>query len=195
MNEITKVYRGYLKQTGFSDFPMHHQRQKILKKLEKKYWVEEKLTQRVSMQKQDAVCQDHRLDLITQLEKLHIEIPAPTLRNGIPDIKKPRILLYWYIDIMNRDGLREMIYDLSPDDIVLTMDFTLPDEILELPQFELIAEKRSKLPTLFNLIRDLLRQKFSLRGIADQIKSRLGVNMSHMTVKKIINENNLRFVN
>jgi hypothetical protein len=190
-----KIYRGYLKNTSFSDLQMHHQRLQILKKIDKKYWVEEKLTSPISMQKEEAICQDHRLDLITQLEKINVEIPAPTLRNGKPNPSKERVLLYWYIDFMNRDGFDELLYDLNPDEIVLTMDFTLPEEILDNPQFDLIKEKRSKLPTLFNLIRDQLRQECSLRAIASQIKSRLGIDMSHMTVRKIINENNMALVN
>jgi hypothetical protein len=195
MNEAVKVYRGYLRNTSFSDLQMCHQRLQILKKLENEYWVEEKLTSRISMKKEDTVCQDHRLELITQLEKLTVEVPVPTLKNGKPDPRKPRVLLYWYIDLMNREGFDGLIYDLSPDEIVLTMDFTLPQEILDNPQFNLIKEKRSKWPTLFNLVRDLLKQKCSLRSIANQIRSRLGVDISHTTVRKIINSNNLSFGN
>ena len=190
-----KIYRGYLKNTSFSDLQMPHQRLQILKKIEKKFWVEEKLTSCISVEKQEAVCQDHSIDLITQLENRNVKIHVPTLKNGKPDPSKPRVLLYWYIDILNRDGFQELLYDLNPDEIVLTMDFTLPEEKLDNPQFNLIKEKRSKLPTLFNLIRDQLRQECSLRAIASQIKSRLGIDMSHMTVRKIINENNMALVN
>ena len=190
MNNEIKIYRGYLRNTGFSDLQMNNQREQILKKLQKKYWVEEKLTHRVTMQKQDEVCWDHSLDLITLMGRMNVELSLALWRNGDPDPKKPRVILYWYIDTVNRDGFEELLYDLKPKETVLTMDFTLPEEILENPQFDLIKARGSQLPSLFHLIRDLKRQKYSSRKISDQIKSRKGVNMSHVTVNRIINENN-----
>jgi hypothetical protein len=190
-----KIYRGYLKNTGFSDLKMDIQRQQILKKLEKKNWVEEKLTHRISMESEGEVCSDHNFDFITMMGKLNREIPVSTIKNGIPDPRKPRILLYWYIDTVNRDGYEELIYDLSPEETVLTMDFTLPQEILDDSRFHLIKGKRSQISSLFNLIRDQVRQKCSLRKIASQIKSRLGIDMSHEMVRKIINQNKSSFVN
>ncbi len=189
MSEI-KIYRGYLKKTGFSDLKMKDQRQKILEKIEKEFWVEEKLIHRMSMEKESEVCSDHNIDLITMMGRSNYKVSKFLLKNGIPDPNKPRVLLYWYIDPLNRDGFHELMIDLCPDDSVLTMDFTLPQETLDNPQFNLIKEKRSESPTLFNLIRDLKRQKYSSRKISEQIKSRRGVNMSHVTVNKIINENN-----
>jgi hypothetical protein len=189
MQEKIKIYRGYLRNIGFSKLEMCDQREKILKKLEKKYWVEEKLTSRFPV-KEDSVCLDHRDELTNSLEKDMIRAPIPLLKNGKPDKSKPKILLYWYIDPINGDGYQDLRYDLNPDDIVLTMDFTLPKEKLDDPQFKLIKESRSQMPSLFDLIRDLKRQKYSSRKISEQIKSRKGINMSHVTVNKIINENN-----
>ena len=173
-----------------SGINIKHQRQQILESLEKNYWVEEKLTHRISMEKEVEVCSDHNLDLITLIGRSSLEVSKSLLKNGIPDPSKSRCILYWYIDTVNRDGFQELLYDLSPEESVLTMDFTLPQEILDDPRFNLIKEKKSDSQTLFNLIRDLKRQKYSSRKISDQIKSRLGVNMSHVTVNKIINENN-----
>jgi hypothetical protein len=189
-----KIYRGYLKKIGFTDLKMGHQRQQILKKLEKKFWVEEKLTHQISMEKESEVCSDHNLDLITMMGRSNYEVSKSLLKNGIPDPRKPRVILYWYIDQVNRDGFHKLMIDLNPEERVLTMDFTLPQEILDTPQFHLIKERRSHLPTLFNLIRDLWRQGFSWRKISDQIMSKFGVKMSHVTVGKVINENNLGFV-
>jgi hypothetical protein len=189
-----KIYRGYLKNTGISDLKMNYQRHKILKELEKEYWVEEKLTHRLSMEREDEVCSDHNFDFITMMGKLNRMIPVPTLKNGVPDPNKPRVILYWYIDTVNRDGYEELVYDLLPEEIVLTMDFTLPQETLDDSRFHLIERERSQISTLFNLIRDLSRQGYSWRKISDQIMSILGVKKSHVTVGKIINENNWGFV-
>jgi len=153
-----KIYRAYIKQiVENKNLSPKKQRKMIYDCLKKKHKLKE----------------NQIIEKLTDCETI--------LRNN--NSKKPKAIIYWYADSDSRESLELLLYDYKNPDQIITADYTIPP----LPvKFLQIYEGKQIKKTMFEKIMELHGQGLSYRKIENELKSKLGLSISYVTVKNII---------
>jgi hypothetical protein len=174
-----KIFRCYIKELQGIDLPK--QRKMLLSHLKKQHGlleshIKEKLTARILVEDESTISSVYR-----------------NQGSGIPTLKntnhKTSAILYWYIDTETRDNLELLLFETNPVDQVITADYSIPTlnkDVL------VVADGEDRTPEVFQMIMSLSEEIYPLRRISSEIHEQLGVSISHMTVKNIIDRQQSR---
>tara|TARA_B100000686_G_C16142160_1_gene642617 strand:+ start:54 stop:584 length:531 start_codon:yes stop_codon:yes gene_type:complete len=153
-----KVYRAYIKQiVENKTHSPAKQREMIVECLQEKHKLKE----------------NQIVEKLTDCESI---FPSNTS-------KKPKAIIYWYVDSDSRENLELLKYDYKNTDKVITADYTIPSLNISFTQ---VYERKHIKQTMFELIMKLHGEGISLRKIASELKNNLGLNICFKTVKNII---------
>lgn len=168
-----KIFRCYIKELEGIDLPK--QRKMLLSHLKKQHGllesnIKEKLTTRILVEDESTISSVYK----------NQGSGTPTLKNTN---HKASAILYWYIDTETRDNLELLLFETNPADQVITADYTIPTlnkDVL------VVTDSEDKTPEVFQMVMGLSEERYPLRKISSEIQEQLGVSISHMTVKNII---------
>jgi hypothetical protein len=86
-----------------------------------------------------------------------------------PD-QKPKVKIYWYVDISGRENLTQLVDDLDVKETYISADFTADYSPYEIEPDALITEETQS-AVFYQTIFEMIRNKVSLREIAKSVSN------------------------